>query len=1191
MNKFTKGLLLVAGMMPGALFAQKTVTVDVKANVHTISPYIYGTNEAYENSTATRWGGNRSTSYNWETNASNSGNDYSFTSDNFFDVLGTGNNSPAYPIMNAVKTADKNGQYSLVSLQAAGYVAADMDGVVSEKEIAPSSRWKPISFHKTTPYSLTPDADDDTVYIDELINYLSVKLGKAGDGGVSAYAIDNEPYLWNSTHNRMHPEKTTPEEIVGKTADLASVIRTIAPTSEIFGPMFFGWSDAYRWGMDNTQWKQLRKLSEREGYSVKYNWFVDYYLDTLQKYEEKTGIRPIDAIAFHWYPEAYGEKTKMRIINVESTDNVSSADLVAEDMVEARLQAPRALWDSKFTYKDGNGDMSYVCTGSAVVYNQVGDPNRTGYAFIPKIKESIKNFYPGTKIAFTEFEYDAEDHWSGGLCLVDVLGVFGKEDVYLACKWDVFKRYSLSAYNLYLNYDGAGSTFGTTSVAAQQSDTAALSSFASLDEKGNLHIMVVNKTNEAQNIDFSIANGLYSDGVAYGFGEGSSAITKLDDVEKIENQSFVYIVPAHFAVHLILNKVPQTELVSAKISSEVENKLALSFNDNLTLISSEKAAQEFSVLVDGVETSVTTVSVENNNAMLTLPYSITSANKDIRVSYNGNNLIGMSQLPVEFFDTVYVYNELANAELFVRSISINKIGTEITASVSRQISGITNNGGIQLKLGNENIAIDSVKISPESNYEFIIYPSNRIVRYVTTVISTKDNAGIFSLDGVALSDFSISVVGGANYAPKVDSVILEDNYTVRLYFDSNMNPDCDFANAGFVLHDNLGNSIPFTCEYKKSAQVLVFKTEEAMSVGIEYYLSYNDAGKVSTIHDGILDSFTAKLDNQLKDMGAVLVVIPGVIQGEQYWSCVGDPIVEDCSDTSSLGNGNHLGYISVGDKYVYKISVPESKNYTVTVRYASESNGDLNFVIDGVAYHLTLPSTKGFKKWKEVYRVVPLTEGEHEITMEILSAGYNVNYIQFTDEEKYPVATISKVQIPISGNIMNIYFSTNIDILPEPEEITLMCNDTIQIPISGVELNSSAVVKCLLDTTIYIGSKLSLRFASPTFLSADGGSVHDTTLVVTNKSTQIYKAPDPKPLAVDELYVGIKVSPIPAQVGQPIVLSSDREVAYKVITTNGAFVEQGVCDGEITITIAKEGVYSIIVTEGDSTIVKKIIVR
>ena len=95
MRRTLLGLALIALANIGAA-GQVTVhfTVDASANVHPISRLIYGINQTLggplENLTLTRFGGNRTTAYNWVTNASNAGKDYLYVNDGYF----TGGNIP-----------------------------------------------------------------------------------------------------------------------------------------------------------------------------------------------------------------------------------------------------------------------------------------------------------------------------------------------------------------------------------------------------------------------------------------------------------------------------------------------------------------------------------------------------------------------------------------------------------------------------------------------------------------------------------------------------------------------------------------------------------------------------------------------------------------------------------------------------------------------------------------------------------------------------------------------------------------------------------------------------------------------------------------------------------------------------------------------------------------------------------------
>lgn len=67
----------------------------------------------------------------------------------------------------------------------AGYVAADKNGTVTASQVAPGARWNDIVFAKNSTFSLTPDLTDTHVYMDEFVNMLVSKYGKANtDKGI-----------------------------------------------------------------------------------------------------------------------------------------------------------------------------------------------------------------------------------------------------------------------------------------------------------------------------------------------------------------------------------------------------------------------------------------------------------------------------------------------------------------------------------------------------------------------------------------------------------------------------------------------------------------------------------------------------------------------------------------------------------------------------------------------------------------------------------------------------------------------------------------------------------------------------------------------------------------------------------------------------------------------------------------------
>ncbi|MCE5300501.1 MAG: glycoside hydrolase family 44 protein [Spirochaetia bacterium] len=460
--KRTAFLTILLGLS-SVLCAQVEITVDPAKGKSPISPYIYGVNQDIArnaNVTARRLGGNRMTGYNWENNASNAGSDWQHSSDNYMaDIYNVKNAEEPAGVISAFhdKSLTMN-TYSLVTLQLAGYVARDKRGPVGADEKAPSDRWAQVVTAKAGTLSLDPDENDGFVYLDEEMNFLINKYGTSdGPTGIKGYSLDNEADLWGSTHPRLHPNKCGVEEYIQKSIDYSLVVKKFDPKSETFGPASYGfngfttWQNAPDWG--KQAWT--------------HDWFLAYYLDRMAQAEKEYGLRLLDVLDVHWYPEAQGGGKRIVFTNSGAAG------------AEARVQAPRSLWDREYT------ETSWISnTGWSPIY------------LIPRLKEMVDKYYPGTKIAFTEYEYGSGSHISGGVAEADVLGIFGSTGIYMANYWMAeWGLYTLSAFRIYRNYDGNNSAYGDTNVSAKSSDYSIMTTYASVESKDNskLHLMLINK--------------------------------------------------------------------------------------------------------------------------------------------------------------------------------------------------------------------------------------------------------------------------------------------------------------------------------------------------------------------------------------------------------------------------------------------------------------------------------------------------------------------------------------------------------------------------------------------------------------------------------------------------------------------------------------------------------------------------
>jgi mannan endo-1,4-beta-mannosidase len=347
---------------------------------------------------------------------------------------------------------------SILTVPMAGYVAADGNGAVGD-EPAPNARWVKVIPRKGKPFSDPPDLNDGRVYVDEFADHLHKHWGKS-DNGVKFFCLDNEPAIWNGSHPRIHPQPTGYKELLDKSVATASAVLDLDAGAQILGPVAYGW-------------QELRKLQDARDsgqYNPKYGWFTAYYLDQMRAAGEAQHRRLLHYFDLHWYPEARGGGIRI----TEAGNNVEAA------VVDARVQAPRSLWDPDYV------ETSWIT-------DSLG---KKPIALIPRVEEAIKQWYPGTKLAFTEFSYGGGQHISGAIAVADALGIYGEHQV-LAAHWGTSpsETFTSAAYRLYLDYDGKGSRYGDQALSAAASDKAALSVHAAAYSKDpkRLSILVLHK--------------------------------------------------------------------------------------------------------------------------------------------------------------------------------------------------------------------------------------------------------------------------------------------------------------------------------------------------------------------------------------------------------------------------------------------------------------------------------------------------------------------------------------------------------------------------------------------------------------------------------------------------------------------------------------------------------------------------
>ncbi|MBO9667565.1 MAG: hypothetical protein J7501_12220, partial [Bdellovibrio sp.] len=413
---------------------------------------------------------------------------------------------------------DRYNATPLVTIPIGSYIAADKNGVVTSEASVSNARFRQNLDRKpkgtTTAVGSTLD---NFVYQEEAVQFFQDTFkANLSSGQKIFYSLDNEPGIWKSTHPLIHSDKTTYAEMKEKTIRFASMIKEKAPNSMVFGAVAYGFNE-----MMSLQDAPDRANGE----------YMTWFLQQMAEAEKTYGKRLVDVIDMHWGSEAYGDGNRILDETAPQT-----AGLIA-----ARLQAPRSLWDA--TYKED----SWI----------TNDYLKQPIQWIPRLKERIAKYYPGTKISFSEYNHGGGQVISGGIAEADVLGIFGREDVFLATHWDrEASPYIYGAMKLFVNYNGQGARVGDTSIKAvttniEKTSVYAMQSSTDLDK---LYIIAINKTSDPLSTDIIIANaGNYTKATAYQISDGIST-PKSVSAPSINGSSLNYSMPAMSVTTIVLSK-------------------------------------------------------------------------------------------------------------------------------------------------------------------------------------------------------------------------------------------------------------------------------------------------------------------------------------------------------------------------------------------------------------------------------------------------------------------------------------------------------------------------------------------------------------------------------------------------------------------------------------------------------------
>jgi hypothetical protein len=427
-----------------------------------VSPLIYGIGMAHDvakqeyywsmSPAIRRWGGNPASRYNWRL-----GNAWNTASDWFFenvDYAGT----PGYSYRTFIENNRRRGVKTALTVPMIGWVAKDTSSVSFPRSTYPVQDafdggrpeagnglrdGKPLR----PPPQTTTSVPAPPSFIKEWIETIVREDEQRGVRSVHQYILDNEPMLWNTTHRDVHPEPATYDELLEKTIAYGTAIREADPKAVIAGPAEWGWM-GYLYSAKDVQEGALKNLDRLAHGNVP---LVEWYLRKLAEHEKRSGVRILDVLDLHFYPQGLDK------------------DAGDEKSAQKRLRSTRAFWDSKYK------DESWI--------NEV-------VRLLPRMKEWIAKNYPGLGISIGEWNFGGEKHISGGLATAETLGRFAENGVTSAFYWSIPPENSPTVWGFraFRNFDGRGAAFEEFLIPARAADGTSL--FASRDESGRRFVLV-----------------------------------------------------------------------------------------------------------------------------------------------------------------------------------------------------------------------------------------------------------------------------------------------------------------------------------------------------------------------------------------------------------------------------------------------------------------------------------------------------------------------------------------------------------------------------------------------------------------------------------------------------------------------------------------------------------------------------
>ncbi len=469
--------------------AQNHVTVTVKADgvSRPVSPLIYGKNNCLSKQpsdplSAAEWqrlrdlgitllrenGGNNATKYNWRRKLSSHPDWYNNVYFQDWDY--------------AAKSQQANlpGTHAMWAFQLVGKAAKTTSVNFNDWDYNHSNWWSGCGQNLCGGGQVNPAGGNDALvegnpdlYLENwnadsttaILNHWFGGNGIGLDPGTLQYwSMDNEPEIWEGTHDDVYPVQPDAETFIQTYIEVAKKARARYPGIKLTGPV------------PANEWQWYNWKGNKISYNSKSYVWLEYFILRLAEEQQKSGIRLLDVLDIHFYPEV-----------------TSPVDIV---------QLHRVFFDSTYIYPNANGVKR---SGSSAWDNSL---NRE-YIFkrCNAWLDKYMGYGHGVTLSVSETGINSNDPNVTAVWYASMLGEFARRGVEIFTPWS-WKTGMDEVVHLFSRYGNKEYLEG------QSSEELVLSAYPTLNAgRDSMTLYLVNRHTTASRIaDINLSGFSFRDG-------------------------------------------------------------------------------------------------------------------------------------------------------------------------------------------------------------------------------------------------------------------------------------------------------------------------------------------------------------------------------------------------------------------------------------------------------------------------------------------------------------------------------------------------------------------------------------------------------------------------------------------------------------------------------------------------------